>query len=88
MEKAEPDGFLQTMRENQEVCYEHVINADPTYTADFEFQRVTVGTSQYNLGEGKLDIQVNKSDNLSATATFKYLLTGNIAGSEYNETSA
>lgn len=72
----------------QTVCYERVINADPTYTADFEFQRVTVGTSQYNLGEGKLDIQVNKSDNLSATATFKYLLTGNIAGSEYNETSA
>lgn len=70
------------------VCYERVINADPTYTADFEFQRVTVGTSQYNVGEGKLDIQVNKSDNLVATATFKYLLTGNIAGSIYNETSA
>lgn len=72
----------------QTVCYERVINADPTYTADFEFQKVTVGTSQYNLGEGRLDIQVNKSDNLTATATFKYLLTGNIAGSEYNETSA
>jgi hypothetical protein len=65
-----------------------VINADPTYTANFEFQRVTIGTTPYNPGESALDIQVNKSDNLTASATFSYILTGNIAGSEFNETSA
>jgi hypothetical protein len=36
----------------KEVCYECVINADPTYTADFELQRVTIGTTNYNLGDG------------------------------------
>ena len=70
------------------VCYERVINADPTYTADFEFQNVTIGSNAYNTGTTYGTIQVNKSDTLTATTTFKYLLTGNIAGSEFNETSA
>lgn len=70
------------------VCYERVINADPTYTADFEFQNVIIGSSVYNTGTSYGAIQVNKSDNLTATTTFKYLLTGNIAGSVFNETSA
>lgn len=69
------------------VCYERVINADPTYTPDFEFSNVTIGSTVYSVGNTYGTIQVNKSDTLTASTTFKYILTGNIAGSEYNETS-
>ena len=69
------------------VCYTRIINADPTYTANFSFANVTVGAATYNAGTSYGNIQVNKSDNLTAATTFTYLLTGNIAGSEYNETS-
>ena len=72
----------------KEVCYERIINADPTYTADFEFQNVTIGSSVYSAGTTYGNIQVNKSDTLTVNTTFKYLLTGKIAGSEFNETSA
>ena len=71
------------------VCYERVINADPTYTADFEFRQVIIGSAQHNAGNASpLPIQVNKTDTLTVNTVFKYLLTGNIAGSEFNETSA
>jgi hypothetical protein len=70
------------------ICYTRVINADPTYTADFAFQNVIIGSTSYNAGTTYGTIQVNKSDTLTASTTFKYLLTGNIAGSEFNETSA
>ena len=73
----------------KEVCYKRVINADPTYTADFEFQQIIIGANQHNSGNAsELPIQVNKTDTLAASAVFKYILTGNIAGSEFNETSA
>lgn len=72
----------------KEICYEQVINADPTYTADFVFQNVIIGSNTYTEGTSTEAIQVNKSDNLTAKTTFKYLLTGNIAGNEFNETSA
>ena len=70
------------------VCYQRVINADPTYTASFQFQNVTIGSSIYNYGTSYGAIQVNKSDTLTASTAFKFILTGNIAGSEFNETSA
>ena len=70
------------------VCYTRVINADPTYSANFMFQNITIGSTSYNYGTTYGTIQVNKSDTLTASATFTYLLTGNIAGSEFNETSA
>ena len=70
------------------VCYTRVINADASYTADFAFQNVTIGSTSYNAGTTYGTIQVNKSDTLTASTTFKYLLTGKIAGSEFNETSA
>ena len=72
----------------QVVCYTQIINADPTYTADFAFQNVVIGSTTYNAGATYDPIQVNKSDSLVVNTTFKYLLTGNIAGSEFNETSA
>lgn len=72
----------------KEICYEQVINADPTYTADFAFQNVIIGSNTYTEGTSTEAIQINKSDNLTAKTTFKYLLTGNIAGNEFNETSA
>ena len=67
------------------VCYERIINADPTYTYTFGFQNVTIGATPYQ--EGGTTIQVNKTDNLTASVTFSYLLTGSIAGSEFNEAS-
>ena len=72
----------------QTVCYTRVINADPTYTAQFAFQSITIGSTSYNAGTTYGTVQVNKSDTLTASTTFTYLLTGNIAGSEFNETSA
>lgn len=72
----------------QTVCYTRVINADPTYTADFAFQNVVIGSTTYNAGATYDPIQVNKSDSLVVNTTFKYILTGNIAGSIFNETSA
>ena len=70
------------------VCYTRVINADPTYTAHFAFQNITIGSSVYNYGTSYGTIQINKSDTLTASVAFKFILTGNIAGSEFNETSA
>jgi hypothetical protein len=71
------------------VCYKQVINADPTYTIDFEFKQITVGTNNYQAGEGtSIPIQINKTDDLSVKTTFKYILTGNLAGNTFNETSA
>ena len=69
------------------VCYERIINADPTYTYTFGFQNVTIGATPYQEGASYGNIQVNKTDNLTASVTFSYLLTGNIAGSEFNEAS-
>lgn len=99
--KYEPSGFIapdtQQVVNNalvgynafdQIVCYERVINAEPTYTADFAFQNVAIGAATYNSGTSYGNIQVNKSDSLTASTTFNYILTGNVAGSEYNETSA
>jgi hypothetical protein len=69
------------------VCYERIINADPTYTYTFGFQRITIGSTPYNAGTSYGSIQVNKSDNLTASLLFNYVLTGSIAGSEFNEAS-
>ncbi len=71
----------------KEVCYEQVINANPTYTVDFAFKAITVGATPYPGGNNS-NIQVNKSDNLTVSATFKFILTGNLAGNDYNETSS
>ena len=73
----------------KEVCYHQVINANPTYTSDFEFQKIIIGAYTYNAGTSRQDpIQVNKSDSLNVNAVFKYILTGNLAGNTFNETSA
>lgn len=69
------------------VCYERIINADPTYTYTFGFQNVNIGSNSYTQETTSGVIQVNKTDNLTASIAFSYILTGSIAGSEFNEAS-
>lgn len=70
-----------------QVCYTQVINADPTYSIDFSFSKVTIGVTQYNQDDTYNTIIVNKTDDLSVSTTFNYKLTGNLAGTTYDETS-
>lgn len=70
----------------EQICYTTIVNADVKYSVDFSFIDITVGNTQYLDDTSK--IQINKTDNLNVTTNFKYIVTGNVAGSYYNETSA
>ena len=70
-----------------DVCYTQVINANPHYDGNFAFQTLTVGADPYNAENTYGTIQVNKTDNLTVSTTFSYILRGNLAGNEFNDTS-
>ncbi len=67
------------------VCKTKIINANPTYTGVLNFSELRVGSTSYN--EDITKIQINKSGDLNVIAKFSYIVTGNLAGNDYNETS-
>lgn len=71
----------------KDVCYTQIINANPTYTVDFEFKTLKINNTTYSNSNNSL-VQINKSDTLTAQVLFKYIVTGNLAGNNFNETSA
>lgn len=68
------------------VCETKIVNAEVTYTVDCSFINIKVGNNLYNGNDSR--IQINKTDTLNVEALFKFVVTGNIAGSTYNETSS
>ena len=69
------------------VCSTKIVNANPTYSGELDFTKLIIGTKEY-LKNTSSNIQVNKTGTISVIAKFKYIITGNIAGSNYNETSS
>ena len=70
----------------EKVCSTKIVNADVRYSIDFNFINLTVGNKSYT-GEDSA-IRINKSGDLNVNISFKFLVTGNIAGSTFQEESA
>lgn len=68
------------------VCSTKVVNADPSYSVACEFLNIIVNNKEFTGNESS--VQINKAGDLNIKTSFKFVVTGNIAGNDFNDTSA